>query len=225
MKLIMFDVDGTLVDSMKVDEVYFVDSVKEAFEIQSVDTDWNNYPHATESCILENIIKNAHERNLEKHEIDSFIKIFHLKLENFIKTNPTELVEILGANKFINELTTKKEYAISIATGGYRETIQLKLEKAGVDIKNLPFACSHDGISREEIMKIAENKSKKLHGIEEFEEVIYFGDGLWDYKACKNLNYKFIAVTKDEKKFNEYKLTHVIENYKDLEKIYNCING
>ena len=45
MPLVMFDIDGTLTESMKVDEECFVRSFKDVFGFADIDTDWSHYPH------------------------------------------------------------------------------------------------------------------------------------------------------------------------------------
>jgi beta-phosphoglucomutase-like phosphatase (HAD superfamily) len=43
MHLVMFDIDGTLTKTMKVDEECFVRSFKDVFGFADVDTDWSHY--------------------------------------------------------------------------------------------------------------------------------------------------------------------------------------
>src|SRR3984893_18913284 len=55
MHLVMFDIDGTLTQTMKVDEECFVRSFKDVFGFADVDTDWSHYPHTTDSGIFHDV--------------------------------------------------------------------------------------------------------------------------------------------------------------------------
>ena len=44
MHLVMFDIDGTLTETMKVDEECFVRSFKDVFGFADINTDWSHYP-------------------------------------------------------------------------------------------------------------------------------------------------------------------------------------
>ncbi len=55
MHLVMFDIDGTLTETMKVDEECFVLSFKDVFGFADIDTDWSHYPHATDSRIFHDV--------------------------------------------------------------------------------------------------------------------------------------------------------------------------
>ena len=56
MHLVMFDIDGTLTRSCGIDSRCFVDALCEVLGIQSIDTDWSNYRHTTDSGIAQEII-------------------------------------------------------------------------------------------------------------------------------------------------------------------------
>ncbi len=62
-------------------------------------------------------------------------------------------------------------------------------------------------------MKDAETKAKNIYKKEKFEKIIFFGDGIWDYYACKNLKYNFIAVNKKKEKFFSLNTQNIISNY------------
>ena len=55
MHLVMFDIDGTLTETMKVDEECFVDSFKDVFGFADIDTDWLHYPRTTDSGIFHDV--------------------------------------------------------------------------------------------------------------------------------------------------------------------------
>jgi len=55
MHLVMFDIDGTLTETMKVDEECFVRSCKDVFGFADIDTDWSHYPHTTDSGVFHDV--------------------------------------------------------------------------------------------------------------------------------------------------------------------------
>ncbi len=52
MHLIVFDVDGTLVESDEFDGVLYAKAVRDVLDID-VDEDWSSYRHVTDSGILD----------------------------------------------------------------------------------------------------------------------------------------------------------------------------
>jgi FMN phosphatase YigB (HAD superfamily) len=86
-------------------------------------------------------------------------------------------------------LIESPEHAVAIATGGWRQSAELKLRSAGIDFANVPLITSNDHHERTAIMELA------LAEIGEgFESVSYYGDGPWDREACARLGWQFVAV-------------------------------
>jgi hypothetical protein len=58
MHLVMFDIDGTLVDSAGFDTELYVEAVRSVLDI-SIDSDWNSYEHVSDSGILEQVLRDG----------------------------------------------------------------------------------------------------------------------------------------------------------------------
>ena len=184
---VMFDVDGTLVQSYEFDEQCYLQAVLEVLG-EPLYSDWDSYTHVTDSGILDHHLKliGLFDKSTEIH---SQVKnTFINKIKQRISAYPVK--EIPGASSFINKLKTIGSISISIATGGWLETAMLKLDAAGIDISDIPIASSNDHFSRAEIMKISSAKSN----IRPNHNITYFGDALWDKNACEELGYNFILV-------------------------------
>lgn len=55
MKLVIFDIDGTLTRTSGVDDACFIPTLAEFFGTTDFDTDWSRYPHVTDSGILDRL--------------------------------------------------------------------------------------------------------------------------------------------------------------------------
>ena len=55
MHLVMFDIDGTLIESYDIDEQCFLAAIDEVLGIQ-IDSRWERYPHVTDAGILDEIL-------------------------------------------------------------------------------------------------------------------------------------------------------------------------
>ena len=55
MRLVIFDIDGTLTATMKADEERFARALAEVCGFGDVDTDWSRYKHATDAGIFHEI--------------------------------------------------------------------------------------------------------------------------------------------------------------------------
>lgn len=202
---IMFDVDGTLVDSYDIDSQCFIEAIEEVVGIQ-ISSDWSTYEHVTDSGILKEIL--SARRITHTAEAERNVKrIFLDKLEKAIAINPVR--EILGASSFISLIKNSKNVAMSIATGGWHESAELKLHSAGLDFSLIPLVSSSETVSRIEIMKLAALRATGG----QLTPCTYFGDGSWDKKACEELGYNFILVG------NKIKHTPSILNFESGNKI------
>jgi phosphoglycolate phosphatase-like HAD superfamily hydrolase len=61
----MFDLDGTLVDSTNVDSACYLQALVDifGFDLDLIDRDWGNYPHVTDSGILQTLCQTELGRN------------------------------------------------------------------------------------------------------------------------------------------------------------------
>jgi len=187
MHLVMFDIDGTLIESYDLDEQCFLAAIDEVLGVQ-VDSRWERYPHVTDAGILDQILNQpcflSDRASLEVQVRESFIQNLTLNLENH------GVEPIPGANTFLEHLKQRDDVTLAIATGGWYESATMKLEAAGLDVSGIALATSSDHIARVEIMKIAEARAVDRLLLSR----TYFGDAAWDKTASKALDYNFVLL-------------------------------
>ena len=184
---VMFDIDGTLVQSEAFDGECYLEAVLEVVG-HRLDPDWTKYTHVSDTGILNQFLGEI-GLQAERERVHAEVKaVFVAKIANHLKANAVQ--QVRGASEFIRALQRQGNIGLSIATGGWLETALMKLKSAEIDVSGIPIASSNDHFSRTEIMRIAEAKVVDGAGI----PCTYFGDGEWDKKACEELGFNFVLV-------------------------------
>ena len=190
MKAIVFDVDGTLIESMSVDSELYFSSINTVLGPVNIREDLSDYDNVTDSGILAQLIDDNGFSS--EHEVaESIQAIFVESLRKHIQTvGPFPAIE--GAIQMVDKVRRSANTRIAIATGGWRRSALLKLESTGFDIDAIPVATCDNSPSRIEIMRTALSRIGN-----DFESVTYFGDAEWDRQACQHLGWNFVAVGPD----------------------------
>ena len=190
MKAIVFDIDGTLIESMTIDSDLYFSSISDVLGIVEFRANLSDYDHVTDSGIIAQVMDdNALPQ--DSSAIDSIRNRFVAGLTEHIET-VGPFPEIPGAAQFIDRLRASKEHDVAIATGGWKRSALLKLDTSKLDVNGIPVFSCDDSPSRTEIMRIALSKLGN-----EYESVTYFGDAEWDRRACEILGWEFVPVGPD----------------------------
>src|SRR5258708_7826026 len=116
MHLVMFDIDGTLTETAKVDEECFVRSFKEVFGFADIDTDWSHYLRTTDSGIFHDIYTARVGRSPTAQEVSKLRRHFIRLLA--AAASQSAFVPVAGADKLLVRLAPSGSYRVSLATGG-----------------------------------------------------------------------------------------------------------
>ena len=199
MHLIMFDLDGTLVNINTVDSGCYLQALVDVFgfDLAKIDRNWGSYPHVTDAGILQTLCQTELGRNPNSIEIHDYQQRFLELLK--LACAQRSLRSIAGASEILDTLNTDPNFAIAIATGGWHQTARYKLQQAGLDRIILPMACSDDAHARVEIMQYAHRRSLDFYQQSQFTTITYIGDGVWDGMASKHLEYNFVGIGKGDR--------------------------
>lgn len=187
MHLVLFDIDGTLVESCDFDTACFQIAVKTVLGVE-VGPDWSRYPCVTDSGILSEVIGDLGLRSKSEPLATAVRERFVHLVAEYIRCHGVS--PIPGARRFLSQLIARQDVAVAFATGGWAESARMKLSAAGIDFGATPLASSSDCRSRIEIMRLAEKRA----GHSQYASRTYFGDGAWDQDASEALGYNFISV-------------------------------
>jgi len=220
MKLIMFDIDGTLTLTNEADERCFVQALEDVFGFAEINTDWASYPHCSDSAILEVLFQDRRGRSPGPVEMASFQSRFVALLTHSSAARP--FGQVSGAREFLCELMADAAFAVSLASGGWECSARLKLRSAGLDLARLPAAFADDAHSREAIMEASLSRAAQACSRDSFDSVIYIGDGVWDARASRNLGYGFIGMAHEQARAERLYAEgaqHAFADYRDAESI------
>lgn len=187
MEAIVFDIDGTLIDSFEADAEIFIAVVKRVLGIAEIDSDWSSYRHVTDQGVLRQIMK--------VNGIDPVPALFEATRREFAEALRQHIEEhgpfreVPGAIDFVSRLIASSERYVAYATGAWRESALIKLESAGFPVDGVVISTSSDFEDRVSIMKAAISGAPS-----EIEKITYYGDGAWDRAAVRELGWNFVAV-------------------------------
>lgn len=183
----IFDIDGTLLQSVAVDDDLYRAALLSVLGPVTLRDSFHEYEHISDSGILrqvliDNQVPDATERTAEV--ISHFVQSLQ---EHIDKNGPFD--EISGAREYFEGLCNSRKHYVALATGGWEASARLKLQSAGFDLNGVTLATSDTEHDRTRIMLAALDRPES-----EFESITYYGDGHWDREACQKLGWGFVAV-------------------------------
>lgn len=195
--LIVLDIDDTLTKSEEKHTHSLLFAMKH-FGITEVNTDWRTYKHASDSYIFSVNYEKTHNKPFSFELIKEFEEIMTNEFVNYPDTP-----EIKGAKEAVKHFVNNTNYGVCFATGSIHKPALLKLEQANINFVPDVLTSANMLFAREDIVTTSIEKAKKYYGCNEFENIISFGDGLWDVTTAKNLNLHFVGV--NDKNLTDFK--------------------
>lgn len=224
MHAVIFDIDGTLLQSASVDDALYRQAVRDTLGELQLRATLDDYEYVTDTGILWSILDdNELERNAQR--LDEVRTRFVELLKEYVDAHGP-FCEIPGAREMLQALVASPTHVVAMATGGWRESAELKLQTAAIDWAGIPLATANDHFERTAIMRFALEQLGSS-----FDSVSYYGDGPWDRKACAELGWHFIAVGPDLEGLESYiGHTPIFENVRamatsDMDAIFHVRTG
>lgn len=186
MRVVVFDIDGTLTQTTRVDGRFFKDALRAVFgdvELGSL----TDCADVTDTGILREVCAKHSDREYAAVEAEVYAR-FLSGLETAVKKEPEAFAPVSGAREVFSAVRSAG-WIPAIATGGWRRSAELKLEVARIPTEGVPLATSSEAARRVDIIRraVAEASSGAQS------EVVYVGDGTWDVRACRELQIGFIG--------------------------------
>ncbi len=193
MKLAIFDIDGTLTATSKVDESCYARAFQDEFGIDLRDFDYSAVQHFTDSGIMDQIFLEERGRKPNTSEITAVQRCFIHLLKDAFGRDPEQFRPLHGAVEMLAQLQKSGEWAIAFATGCWQQSAHLKLDSAGFDWQGLPLAHSDATPDRQDICRTAIGLAEQTWQAQ-FDKKVYIGDGLWDLRTANALGLGFIGI-------------------------------
>ena len=222
--LIIFDIDGTLVNSDSRDSKAFADSYQEFFKRDFYSIDWKKYKHVTDHTIFHSVYEEHFGHACSVDQLDGFQQHYIDKLVANRQEDPKHYKEVAGANMILDLLHKDDRFVIGIGTGGWKRPQLIKLDHVGISVDQIYDSYADDKVTREEIIQDSIDLARQDH---EITHTIYLGDAIWDLQTTSNMKMPFIGVRHDgdTEFFTDKGVEHVITDFRDVEGFMRIVEG
>ena len=225
MKLVVFDIDGTLTQTNEVDGECFVRAFVDELGVSSFRTDWATYQHCTDSGITNEIFMDVLGRFPSKSEVERVQGRFLELLDKACSLNGDGFRATPGASEVLAALTKDSPWLAVMATGGWGASARFKLDKAGLKVET-PLVSADMAVSREEIVTEAITAAERFYRQSSFDRVVLVGDAVWDLRTTQSLDLPFVGVAlgSPAKRLKELGASHVIPDFTSLELFFRAVS-
>lgn len=190
--LVVFDIDDTLTRSQAIDDAIYLKSLHEVFGLTGVNPDWSRYEHATDSGILREVFRTHLRRPPTADEVARFRAHFVAGIHAAALREPFQ--EVSGAGRMLSHLGTLPSCRMALATGAFSDSARCKMRSAGMSYDAFAAASADDALPRTDIVQVAIDRARVLHAHHHLQHVVYVGDGIWDARACRQLELPFVGI-------------------------------
>lgn len=228
MKLILFDIDGTLLYTGGSGRIAFEKAFEELFGVQDA---WQDLipDGKTDPMIIEEIVSRSLRRPLGPEELEVLAVRYHQHFEFEIQ-NPPKFKVLSGVRELLSALSLREDVLLGIATGNFEQAAWAKLRKGEIDhfFRFGGFASDHG--SRVELTRIGIERGRKMISADcQQPEIFLIGDTPHDVHVGKSLSVPTIAVATGRTSVQEfqekYQPEYALEDLSDVSHFLDIINS
>lgn len=232
MKLAIFDIDGTLTRTNYADKACYLRTIQSIIHPEIADYEEESFTHFTDSCMVRELWQRRRGEEPTQAQIAAFQSTYFAHLRDIYAESKQHFAPLPAAQDILLRLQAEG-WAIALATGCWRESANMKLDFAGVQIPpNVPFSTASDGYSRQDIMQNAIRWSADHYLGQDnqrsgdFSKIVYVGDGIWDLRTCASLAIPFVGIDAENDAQRRQKLgAHfLLEDYANFELLLACLH-
>ena len=226
MKLVIFDIDGTLVRSDPHEDRLFWQALVEVLGVERENFDWSSFPHVTDSGITHDVFRRQFGRDPAPDALTATEAYFARLWRQLLAGLREEEVAVPGGKAMLDILREDPQWVAAVATGGWGLTARAKLSAAGIDHEALPLACANDAKARQDIMAVAKARAENLNGNKAFERVVYVGDGHWDVKTCRTMGMPLVGMATEPEIYQRLEgagVSHILEDYRNPTAVFEAL--
>ena len=217
---VLFDIDGTLLYSNKIDSRCFADSYAAIFGRPFPTIDWTRFAEVTDHVIFRTAYHDHFGRYPTASERETFEDHYLNALNTARDAKPDDFREVPGAAALWHNLEADDRFLTGIATGGWQRPAAIKLAHVGISPKQ-PFAgYANDKFSRVDILNEAIHLAREQH---ELGRVVYVGDAVWDVTTTQKMGLPLIGVRRkgDHDALLQLGATRVVTNFNPPSAFFN----
>ena len=224
-KLILFDLDGTLVNTGSTGRKALTKAITKLYGktpvfdhgLISGRTDTENF-----ELVCQLVKDKKPTKNKKKKISDTYLDLLQVELKKSCKNKTYELVP--GIKKFLAKLATEKNIVLGLGTGNIEQGAILKLEPSGLLHYFTVGGYGEDGRTREKMLQTAVKRAEKKYKTTFAPDQVYIiGDTHRDILAAKNCGYHSAAITSgfgDPIKLQRAAAELQVKNFNDIKTFY-----
>jgi len=224
-KLILFDIDGTLITTQSVAVSIMVESVA---RVLGHPINWNirDFVGNTDRNILFTLFRrNGCNEAIIEDFVEEAIQFYLKELARELEKN--SVVKVLpGAKELLKKLEKDNRFALGLVTGNLREGARIKLIAADLYCYFPVGAFGDDGLCRENLPPVAIQRAEQYYQcFFEKKDIWIVGDSINDIRCAHTNHLHCLAVASGHTKKNEllaYKPTLLVDDLLDTEKVIHC---
>ena len=225
MKMLLFDIDGTLLKTKGAGRI----ALEKVFcELFGVENAWGNLKPdgRTDPAIIHEIAEKSIGRRLTRLEYKIVVRLY---LEYFRKTIKEVDFELMpGISDLMPFLSGKKHLLLGLATGNFEQPSWLKLRRGNLHQFFSFGGFGSDATDRTKLTAKAISRGRKmLPKRSKLENIFVIGDTPHDVAVGKNLGVKTIAVATGSNKKSElkrYSPDFLFSDLRDVERFMDVLD-
>src|SRR5262249_19919238 len=225
MRLVIFDIDGTLTQTSRVDEICFARAFTDTHGVNVVADHWINCPHVSDSGVTRHLFQHHFAREPHDHESHAIKRRLVDLLEEPHRIDRSYFAEVPRAAETFNQLVESRGWVKALATGCWRPSAEMKLRAASINYQGVPSGFAEDGVARESIVGAAIWRSRVSYQRENFNRIVSVGDGVWDVRTAAKLGLAFVGVGSGARAemLREVGAKHVIPDFEDTDRFFDFL--
>lgn len=193
MKLLLFDIDGTLIRTAGAGKVSMERSFEQVFGIKNGFDNIQMMGRTDPSILMEAL--SGHRLEWDEKKVDLFREIYFDLLEDEIQI-PRQGKRICpGIDSLLKTLSEKSDFVLGLLTGNWRQSALIKLGFFHIDHYFTIGAFADDSSNREELVPIVIERFQAEYKIQIDKQNVYvIGDTPLDIQCAKPHGVKTVAV-------------------------------